>query len=147
MPFPSQVDIRLPLVFRIYSAAFLLLWVATITWVTIIHNQGPSALMGVAFLVFGCAIGYRILRLGVRSDADGVLNVHNHLGSRRLTRSDIEEFRLGNSGGLRWGQRGIQALLRDGTTYSLDVCRTSSGMWTNRLHRHLDELNAWLRAS
>ncbi|MBV9821585.1 MAG: hypothetical protein JO144_05025 [Actinobacteria bacterium] len=147
MPPARQVDLRLPLVIRLYVGAFLVLWVGMLGWTTIVHHNGPSLIFGVVFLVVGCAIGYRMLRLGVSSDADGALLVRNNLGSRRLTRDDVEEFRLGSNGGARLGQRGIQALLRNGTTFGLDVSRTSLGLGQQRLNRQLDELNAWLRGS
>ncbi len=112
-----------------------------------IRHHGSSIAVGVVFIAFGVTLGWRLLRLGVHSEADGTLTIHNNLGGRRLSRAQIEEFRIGSNGGTRIGQRGVQALLRDGTTYGLDVCRTPFGIGTQRLTRQLDELNAWLRTA
>jgi hypothetical protein len=116
----------------------------TVIWTTMIRYHGSSTLIGIVFVAVGIAFAYRLLRLGVRSDPDGTLTIRNNIGSRRLTRDQIEEFRIGSNGGIRLGQRGVQALLRDGTTYGLDVGRTPFGFGTQRLTRQVDLLNAWL---
>lgn len=145
MTSPEQVTIRLPSLVRAYVCVFMVVWVGMVSWTTMVRHHGASIIVGALFIAFGCALGYQILRLGVRSDPDGVLHVHNRFSNKQFSRSDIEEFRMGTNGGARLGQRGIQALLRDGTTYRLDVCGASLGIGTRRLDRQLDQLNAWLR--
>ncbi len=143
----NRVKIQLPLPLRAYAVAFLIVWIGAVGWTTMIHHHGSSIIVGVIFGAFGVALGYRLLRFGVRSEPDRVLQVHNHFGRRQLVRTEIEEFRVSNNGGSRLGQRGVQALLRDGTTYGLDVCRAPLGIGMGRLGRQLDQLNAWLRSA
>ncbi len=143
---PSELSFRPPLVLRVYVVALLAFWVVVVGRATLIHKHGGSVAIGVLFLAVGIAIACQSLRLGVWCRADGTLTVHNNLGGRRLTRSEVEEFRLGVTGGGRFGQRGAHALLRDGTTYQIDVCRRPAGIGRRGLQTQVDELNAWLRA-
>lgn len=140
-----QVSIRPPLLARMWVAAFMLFWLGAVVWTTMIRQHGWSVAIGVVFIAFGALIGWRGVRLGVRSDSDGILTIHNSVGDRRLSRSQIEEFRVGANGGSRIGQRGVQVLLRDGTAYGLDVCGTPFGFGTRRLTTQVEQLNTWLR--
>ena len=138
---PGSVSIRPPLVIRIYVVAFSLFWVGACLTILVQHG-GQAAPVALLFIVFGLGMAYRLLRLGVTSDPTGALVVRNNFGSRRLTRAEIEEFRIGSIGGLRLTQRTVQALLRDGTVYELDICRVPLGR--KRVTRQLEELNSWL---
>lgn len=140
-----EVSIRPPVLIRVYVGVFLVVWIGTVVWTTMIRHHGSSAAVGVVFVAFGATLGWRLLRLGVQSQADGSLTIRNNVGGRRLDRGQVEEFRVGSNGGARIGQRGIQVLLRDGTTYGLDVCRTPFGFGTRRLSNQVDQLDAWLR--
>ncbi len=81
------------------------------------------------------------------SAPDGTLAIRNNLGTRVLTRTKIEEFRLGTSGGTRLGQQSLQALLRDGTVYNIDVGRYPLAMGKKRNAERLQALTTWLHTT
>ncbi len=143
---PGEVGIRLPTLLRAYVIAFLAFWIGMVTWIAMIRRHGPSIAIGVVFIAYGLAVGYRLIRLGVTSAPDGTLTVRNNFGTRQLSRASIEAFRLGKSGSTRLGTQSIQALLRDGTMYSLDVTRSSLGLGRRRNQESLDALTKWLNA-
>jgi hypothetical protein len=98
----GQVAIRRPPRTRAYFAIFALVWTVAILWTTIRQFHGPSIAIGVVFIALGDVLCYRLSRLGASSEADGTLTIRNHLGTRRPSRSDIEEFRLSRSARFRF---------------------------------------------
>ncbi len=143
----NNVTIRPPLLIRVYVVAFLIFWLAMVGWSTMIHAHGASAAIGLVFMAFGLGLGYRLLRLGVTSAPDGTLAIRNNLSTRVLTRTEIEEFRLGTSGGTRLGQQSLQALLRDGTVYNIDVGRYPLAMGKKQNAGRLQALTTWLHTT
>jgi hypothetical protein len=133
---------RQPWVMRVYVMGFLVVWVTAILWTTIRQSHGPSIAVGVVFIAFGVVLCYRLSRLGATSEADGTLTIHNNLGTRRLSRADIEDFRLSTSA--RFGPQSIQVLLRDGTAYGIDVTKS---IRPRRNAERLEALRVWLRDS
>ena len=142
-----QVTIRPPLLIRLYVGAFLVVWLGAVGWTSFIRHHGSSIVVGVLLVAIGVTMGYRLARSGITSAPDGTLVVRNSLGTRRLAASDIEDFRLGHDGGTRIGNHGIQALLRDGTTYSFDVTKMPFGIGRKLNARRLDLLREWLRSA
>jgi hypothetical protein len=142
---PAQVAIGQPMLLRACVVGYLIFWTATIVWTMVLGDRLSSAAVGLVFIVFGLAIGYRVFRIGVRSGPDGTLTIRNNHSTRRLTRAEIEDFRFGGSGGL--GQQSIHALLRDGTVYRMDVTNTALGLGRKRNAAGLRTLRAWLHSS
>lgn len=142
----TRVAIRQPMLLRVYVVGYLVFWTGTITWTTVLRNHGSAVAIGLLFILFGIAIGYRMLQLGVHSGPDGTLTIRNSLGRRRLTRAEIEDFRFGTNGG-RLGMQSIHVLLRDGTVYRIDVTNTALGLGRKRNTASMGSLKAWLHDS
>lgn len=147
MPSAAPLVIRPPAVIRAYVAAFLVFWIVVVVWTTMIKHHGSSIAVGILFVGLGLALGFRLLRLGVTEQPNGDLQVRNNLGGRRLSRADVEGFRLGVQGGMRLAGNTVQALLTDNTIYSIDVTRTPSFLGGGRQTRQLAALQAWLSTS
>jgi hypothetical protein len=143
---PFHVVIRPPVLLRGYVVAFLLVWVGAIAGTVVARGGAGTAAVGVVFILFGPSLSYRFVRLGVSSSEDGTLLVRSNLGTRLFRRSDIEQFRLGVNGGSRLGERSIQALLSDGTTYRLDVTRSPLGLSRRKNAQRLADLTRWLES-
>lgn len=124
---------------------FTLCWIGAVVWTTMIRRHGASIIAGVVFVVLGCAFCSWIFRLGV-STRDDAVQIRNYFVSRQLPRAEIEQFRIGVTGGRRLGERCIQVLLSDGTTYRLDFSRSPLGLHERRLRAQVNELNSWLHA-
>lgn len=141
----AVVTIRPPAVLRLYAIAFMVVWSGGVIWTTMVRGRGAAPAVGALFLLFGGTLCYRLVRQAVLSRPDGVLEVRNVIGGRHLQHDQIEDFRLGQAGGKRFGQRSIQVLLTDGTVYALDVTRSGPfGLRAKTAERQLRQLKDWL---
>lgn len=144
----STVRLRPPFVLRAFGFAFLLVWFAVVA-LTVGRRvasgaTGPAIIAGV-LLVAGMVIGYRVLRVGL--DAHGSrLIVRNHLYTRTLDRSEIEDFRLGKppGGNLPIG-KAVYIMLANGSVLPVEATGNPLPGKTGRAlaEEHLKRLRNW----
>lgn len=143
----NDVSIRQPLALRIFVVAFLVFWEGTLVRMMLLHARASSIAFFVLFAGFGLGIGYRSIRLGVSSTPEGTLTIRNNLATRVLTRPEIEDFRVGTSGGTTaLGVQSLQILLSDGTVYGIDIGKLPLRLGEKQNGRRLQSLRNWLQA-
>ncbi len=101
-----------------------------------IARHPSSALMGAVFIAAELAFATRLLLVGMTVLTDDEVVVRTFFATRRLTRRDIEDFRLR----FEWGWKAILVLVTGGTV--LDV------MVVGDQRRNSDRVHAlrqWLR--
>jgi len=120
----NPVEIRQPLVLRVYIACFSLLWVGLLLWDVITSpSDAPIAILMIAF---GVALGVRIETLKLVADDSGLL-VRNFFRTWRFGWAEVEDFRLGRPMmGMPFGQV-IHVLLRNGEVVTADISASHFG--------------------
>ena len=131
---------------RAYVAVFGAVWcgfVAVALVATLIHRPA-IAILPAAMLAFGATLTYRGFRISAVADGD-TLTVRNYFATKRLTRSDIEDVRVGRASNQPIGQT-VQLLLIGKRILSIDAA--ARPYLTRRGKRQLAEgqakLEAWL---
>ncbi len=142
----ANASIRTPIVLRIYIVAFLAVWSGflSIGFVLLLIHGSPVALVPALMLAFGLTLGYRMFRLSVVADEHG-LTVRNYYTTKRLAKSDIEEFRIGRASNQPMGKT-IHILLQDKEILSIDAASRVSitDRGKRRLTERLTNLETWL---
>ncbi|MEA2826269.1 MAG: hypothetical protein QOG43_708 [Actinomycetota bacterium] len=137
----GRVVIRQPLVLRFYVVAFFIFWSSFLVRFLLDAFCPIPVLM----LAFGVTVAYRTVHLGVTADERGLL-VRNTARTRRLERSEIEDFRIGDAPmGIGRGQA-VHVLLGNGSVMALDVTMRPWLLRRGRakLEGHLAALRSWL---
>jgi hypothetical protein len=86
--------------------------------VVALHGS-PAAVIPVLMLAFGLTLGYRLLRMSVTLGPEDLL-VRNYFQTRRVSRAEVEGFRIGSVSTQPF-RRTIYLLLGDGSVLPLDV--------------------------
>lgn len=140
----QPVQIRQPLVVRIYIVCFSFLWVGLLLWGVV---TSPSVAPGAIFmLAFGVAFVVRIEGLRLVADESGLL-VRNFFRTWRFGWAEVEDFRLGRPVmGLPFGQV-IHVLLRNGEVVTADISASHWGFTFGgnaKREQLLQRLREWL---
>lgn len=135
---------RQPAAVRVYIICFSLLWIVlSATSMIASPFNTPIAMI---LIVFGLALGIRIMFLKVVADESGLL-VRNFFRTRHFGWDEVEDFRWGRPVmGMPFGQV-IYLLLRNGEVVTLDI---SASHWAFAFGRKakreqmLQGLREWL---
>ena len=117
----TDLCIRMPRAAQVYVAAFGAAWCGFVAFAlveTLIH-QPVAAIIPAAMLAFGAALTYRGFRISAIAHGDS-LTVRNYFATKHLTRSDIEDFRIGRASNQPIGQT-VHLLLRDKGILAIDA--------------------------
>lgn len=138
--------IRPPTALRVYTGLFGLFWCGfvLVALVATLVDRRPEALFLVFMLAFGGTLSYRMFRMEVVADVEGLL-VRNYMRTKRYRWSEVEGFRLASpSFGMPFGKT-IYALLTDGEMSSLDVTMQMGLLPGGRRKRdaYLTQLRQW----
>jgi hypothetical protein len=90
------VEIRPPALVRVYTYAFLVLWVAACVFGLIKSLPHFSAIIPLLMLVGGAAFCWRVASVTAKSEGK-ILLVRNVYRTRRIPAADITEVRTGSS--------------------------------------------------
>jgi hypothetical protein len=140
MPLPERVEIRQPLLLRVWIAGFGVVWCGFL--VAMLANvSAPTGVVPLLMLAFGATLYIRLFRLAVVANEDGLF-VRNGLRTRRFDWSQIEDFRIRHYG------QSIVVLLRDGGSLGLDVTRRPWLFASGRAQFDacFEGLRAWVKA-
>lgn len=143
----ERVEIRPPIGQRIYIVALGIFWCGFLA-VSIVATRSAASVVPLAMLAFGGTLFYRMLRLEVIADETELL-IRNHLGTKHLDRSEVEDFRVGRASmGMPFGKV-IHVLLRNGEIMALDVTLRPwlFGSGPAKLESYLNSLRDWLRTT
>lgn len=135
---------RLPLPMRVYVGVFGIFWLGGVATGLVRMFPQPETLVLVAMLVFGATLVYRMLRLEVVANGEGLL-VRNHFRTRRYGWDEVEDFRLGSPGfGLPFGKV-VYVLLAGGDVTTLDVTMRwgLTGRSRDKIAAYLSALREW----
>ncbi|MDQ1724164.1 MAG: hypothetical protein QOG52_1192 [Frankiaceae bacterium] len=116
---------------RVYVAVFGTFWCGAVLVGFVgglVHKSAVAVVPGV-MLAFGSTVTYRLFRVSAIVEGDS-LTVRNQFTTKKLTRSDIEEFRVGRASNQPFGQA-IHILIRDKSILAIDAsarpCLTRRG--------------------
>jgi hypothetical protein len=128
-------------VVRLSVLVFMLVWCGILIAAAVQSAESAGFIMlALAMLLLGIGFGCRILGIAAIARGDELL-VRNAFQTRRLRRSQIEEFRLGTAMPFR---RTILALLSD-ETVALEVGLALFGPGV--LEERLEQLRSWRAAA
>lgn len=135
----TEVKIRPPLPFRLYTYGFGVLW--CVVGVDVFAHAFPksSSIVPALILASGATFLWRVWALLAKSDGDELL-VRNLYRTRRVPASQITQFRTGPAPWLPFGRTVL--VVTDSDAFSLDAC----GMWNFRTRSERDKegLDSWL---
>lgn len=144
----ASFELRPLLVARIWAAGFGTFWCGAVIvgGINALRHGTSGVLVAAVMLIIGVALAYRLVTLGVFGRGDELV-VRNNFRTRRLTRSEIEDFRVGSASGGLPVNKAISVLLMDGSLLNLDVttCLTVLPRGRRRLDQQLLTLRAWRR--
>jgi len=138
----ERVEIRQPLLLRIYIIGFGVVWVGLLIR-SIVTSPESGIGVAIVMIVIGVAFMTRIASLKCVADGSGLF-VRNFFSSRRLAWAQVEDFRLGRPMAAPFGYV-IHVLLLDGGVLTLDA--TAWGLFgrgNTKRERALASLRAWL---
>jgi branched-subunit amino acid ABC-type transport system permease component len=131
---------------RVYVAAFGTAWCGLVTFglVEALLHQPSVAIIPAAMLAFGLTLTYRMFRISAISHGD-TLTIRNYFATKRLMRSDVEDFRIGRPSNQPIGKT-IHLLLRDKGILAIDAAARPYVTRRGKLQlaRRQAELEAWL---
>jgi hypothetical protein len=131
---------------RVYVAAFGTVWCGAVLFglVAALIHRLSVAIIPAGMLAFGVTLTYRLFRISAVADRD-TLTVRNYFTTKRLARSDIEEFRIGRASNQPIGQT-IHVLLRDKGILAIDAAARPYATRRGKLQlaERQAKLEAWL---
>ena len=137
----SVVEIRQPILLRLYVGAFAMLWCGVLLGAVLTAFNVIPLFM----LAFGLTFMYRMFSLAVVADESGLL-VRNNFRTRRFRWDEVEDFRIGGPMMNMPFGKVIHVLLHNGEIMTLDVTMRPwiLGGGRAKLEHHLRELKAWV---
>ena len=142
----ANPSIRPPRAMRLYVAVFGLFWCGIVFFgfvEALLHRATVAIIPGV-MLAFGITLTYRLFRVSAIAE-DDALTVRNYFTTKRLARSDIEEFRIGRASNQPVGKT-IHILLRDKGILAIDAAARPCVTRRGKMHlaQRQASLDTWL---
>ena len=138
VPVSTDLRIRPPRLARVYVAVFGVAWCGGVGFgfVDALVHRSAAAVIPAVMLAFGVTLTSRLLLIGAITEDDSLI-VRNHFVTRRLARSDIEEFRIGRVANQPINET-IHILLRDRRILTIEAA-----VWPRFTRRGKQRLAQW----
>lgn len=135
-----DVNIRPPLLLRVYTYAFGVVWCGLVAVGLVKAAPKPGAVILVFMLVFGVTLCWRMGGLSAVGEGD-TLVIRNIYRTRRVPAADITGLRTGTAPMQPFGR--TVYVVTDADAIALDAC----SMWSfrKRSERHRQILETWLQ--